>query len=187
MDGWLGAGEPICPWKKSSGRLSTAENLRFSRVLRTRDRIPAIQQAVYPQPAIPDFSLVGPAGIEPFFTFYRGACTRPPGGSAAFRAGEHRAGLRYRVRSTRESPRHSRGTPAEHPGKQATSRTRWRRNRLQISQDDRPCRTRQRRLRTTPINGSRPRVCPCNPTSSRVRCIASFCVFGTTLVAPSLF
>jgi hypothetical protein len=30
---------------------STDENLRFSRVLRTRDRIPAIQQAVYPQPA----------------------------------------------------------------------------------------------------------------------------------------
>jgi hypothetical protein len=32
---------PICPWKKSSGRFSTDENLRFSRTLRGRDRIPA--------------------------------------------------------------------------------------------------------------------------------------------------
>ena len=39
------------PWKKSSGRFSTDENLRFSRVLRTRHVIPDVQQAVYPQPA----------------------------------------------------------------------------------------------------------------------------------------
>jgi len=39
------------PWKKSSGTFSRYENLRFSRELRSRDRIPAIQQAVYPQPA----------------------------------------------------------------------------------------------------------------------------------------
>ena len=38
------------PRRKSSGRVSTTENLRFSRELRSRDRIPAIQQAVYPQP-----------------------------------------------------------------------------------------------------------------------------------------
>jgi hypothetical protein len=44
---------PSSPWKKSSRTFSRNENLRFSRVLRTRDRIPAIQQAVYPQPASP--------------------------------------------------------------------------------------------------------------------------------------
>ena len=38
------------PRRKSSGRVSTTENRRFSRELRSRDRIPAIQQAVYPQP-----------------------------------------------------------------------------------------------------------------------------------------
>ena len=38
------------PWKKSSGRFSKDENLRFSRTLRVRDRIPAIPQDVYPQP-----------------------------------------------------------------------------------------------------------------------------------------
>jgi hypothetical protein len=42
---------PSSPWKKSSGTFSRNENLRFSRVLRTRDRIPAIEQAVDPQPA----------------------------------------------------------------------------------------------------------------------------------------
>jgi len=39
------------PWKKSSGTFSRHENLRFSRELRSRDRIPATKQAVYPQPA----------------------------------------------------------------------------------------------------------------------------------------
>jgi hypothetical protein len=39
------------PWKKSSGHFSTDENLRFSRVLRTRHVIPDVQQAVYAQPA----------------------------------------------------------------------------------------------------------------------------------------
>jgi len=45
------AAGPITPWKKSSGRFSTNENLRFFRTLRVRDRIPAIQHAVDPQPA----------------------------------------------------------------------------------------------------------------------------------------
>jgi len=38
-------------WKKSSGTFSRHENLRFSRELRSRDRIHATEQAVYPQPA----------------------------------------------------------------------------------------------------------------------------------------
>jgi hypothetical protein len=42
---------PNWPWKKSSGTFSRHENLRFSRELRSRDRIPAIEQAVCPQPA----------------------------------------------------------------------------------------------------------------------------------------
>jgi len=42
---------PDSPWKKSSGRFSTDENLRFSRELRSRDRGPAIEQAVCPQAA----------------------------------------------------------------------------------------------------------------------------------------
>jgi hypothetical protein len=36
------AAGPITPWKKSSGRFSTNENLRFFRTLRVRDRIPAL-------------------------------------------------------------------------------------------------------------------------------------------------
>jgi len=43
---------PIWPWKKSSGTFSRRENLRFSRELRSRDRIHATEQAVCPQPAI---------------------------------------------------------------------------------------------------------------------------------------
>jgi hypothetical protein len=39
------------PWKKSSGTYSTPENLRFSGERSSRDRIPAIEQAVGPQPA----------------------------------------------------------------------------------------------------------------------------------------
>ena len=42
---------PNSPWEKSSGRFSTDENLQFSRTPRVRDRIPAIPQAVFPQPA----------------------------------------------------------------------------------------------------------------------------------------
>jgi len=38
-------------WKKSSGHFSTDENLWFSRELRARNRIPAIEQAVCPEPA----------------------------------------------------------------------------------------------------------------------------------------
>jgi len=38
------------PWKKSSGRFSTDENLRFSRTLRVRHVVPDVQQAVCPQP-----------------------------------------------------------------------------------------------------------------------------------------
>ena len=38
------------PWKNPSGRFSTDENRRFSREPRSRDRIPAIDQALDPQP-----------------------------------------------------------------------------------------------------------------------------------------
>ena len=55
------------PWKKSSGHCSTDENLRFSRTLRVRDRIPAIPQAVYPQPATP----------SPPSSFRPGGCSCP--------------------------------------------------------------------------------------------------------------
>ena len=65
------------PWKKSSGRFSTDENLRFSRTLRrclweslrlswelrSRHVIPDVPQAVYPQPAI--VSVRGGAGRGP--------------------------------------------------------------------------------------------------------------------------
>jgi hypothetical protein len=44
-------GRPNWPWKKSSRTFSRHENLRFSRELRSRDRIHATEQAVYPQPA----------------------------------------------------------------------------------------------------------------------------------------
>jgi hypothetical protein len=39
------------PVEKVFRTFFTDENLRFSRTLRVRDRIPAIQQAVFPQPA----------------------------------------------------------------------------------------------------------------------------------------
>jgi hypothetical protein len=41
------------PVEKVFRTFSTDENLRFSRTLRVHDRIPAIPQAVYPQPAMP--------------------------------------------------------------------------------------------------------------------------------------
>ena len=55
------------PWKKSSGRFSTDENLRFSRTLRVRHVIPDVQQAVCPQPANnPAGSKLGAASARRF-------------------------------------------------------------------------------------------------------------------------
>jgi exonuclease III len=57
------AGGTSSPWKKSSRTFSRNENLRFSRVLRTRDRIPAIEQAVYPRPASRHPGIGGSMGL----------------------------------------------------------------------------------------------------------------------------
>jgi hypothetical protein len=76
---------------------------------------------------------------------------------------------------------------ARHQTSLPTSMTRWRRNRLHISQADCPCRKRQRRRGTAKIKGSRPTgspprtTMPASPLHRVVRCLHNArCALGSS-------